>query len=158
MGDSVGILDNVISELEEQMEEIKSFSQVLKKIENVSDNIQHIGEKVNKDAQSHLDVTTTMNQSAILIKSKLDELKIMIDENLQALYKDNKNYQRDMDDSIRIRIEKFKLEIENKIDGVAKKSRDMDKNILDMNKKLTSVLEAYEKDKNRGFFARLFNK
>ncbi len=158
MGDKVNKLDSVITELEEQMEDIKSFSQVLKKIEQVSKNLEHVDDKVIKNAQSQISATETINKSADLLKSKLNELEIMIKENIQAIYKDNQNYQREIDDSLRIRLEKYNLNIENKIEGITKQSQGIDKNILEMNKKLTLVLEAYQNDRNRGFWARLFNK
>jgi len=158
MGDKVGNLNNVITELEEQMEDIKSFSQVLKRIEDVSKNIENIDNKVVKNAQSQISATETINKSADLLKDKLNELEIMIKENIQAIYKDNQNYQREVDDSLRIRLEKFNLDIGNKIEGITKQSQSIDKNILEMNKKLTLVLESYENDRKRGFLARLFNK
>ncbi len=77
---------------------------------------------------------------------------------MQELYKDNQNYQKEMDDSLRIRLEKYNLDIENKIEGITKQSQGMDKNILEMNEKLTLMLDAHQHDKNRGFWARLFNK
>jgi len=158
MGDKVGNLNNVITELEEQMEDIKGFSQVLKKIEQVSKNLEHVDDKVIKNVQSQISATETINKSADVLKSKLNELEIMIKENIQAIYKDNQNYQREIDDSLRIRLEKYNIDIENKIESLAKQSQGIDKNILEMNKKLTLVLAAYENDKKRGFWARLFNK
>lgn len=158
MGDKVGNLNNVITELEEQMADIKSFSQVLKKIEQVSKNIENVDDKVAKNAQSQVSATEAINKSTDLLKNKLNELEIMIKENIQAIYKDNQNYQREIDDSLRIRLEKYNLDIENKIEGITKQSQGIDKNILEMNEKLILVLEAYESDKNRGFWGRLFNK
>jgi len=158
MGDNVGNLNNVITELEEQMEDIKSFSQVLKKIEQVSKNIENVDNKVAKNSQSQVSATETINKSADLLKSNLNELEIMIKENIQAIYKDNQNYQREIDDSLRIRLEKYNLDFGNKIEGITKQFQAIDKNIFEMNKKLTLVLTAYENDRKRGFLARLFNK
>jgi methyl-accepting chemotaxis protein len=158
MGDSVGNLNNVITELEEETKGIKSFSRVLKKIEQISKNIEHIEGKVIKNAHSQISATEALNKSTDLLESKLNELKIMIKENIQTIYKDNQNYQREIDDSLRIRLEKYNIDVENKIEGLSKQSQGLNKNVLDMNKKLTLVLEAYENDRNRGFWARLFNK
>lgn len=111
-----------------------------------------------QNAQSHIATTETMKKSADLLNSRLDELRAMIHKSMQELYKDNQNYQKEMDDSLRIRLEKFSLDIENKIERISKQSQGIDKNILDMSEQLTLVLEAYQHDKSRGFWARLFNK
>ena len=157
MGDKVGKLNSVITELEEQMEDIKNFSQVLKKIEQISKNIAQVDNKMTQNAQSYITTTETMKKSAGLLESKLNDLESMIAKKIQELYKDNQTYQKEMDDSLRIRLENFSLNIENKIEVITRHTQSIDNNILEMNKKLELVLDQYEQDKHRGFWARLLN-
>lgn len=158
MRDKVGKLDDVITGLEGQLEDIKSFSQILKKLDQTSESIAKLNNKVVNNVQAQVSATDTIQQSADVLKSRLDELKTMIHKSIQELYKDNQNNQKEMDDSLRIRLEKFSLNIENKIEGISKQSLDINKNIHSMEEKLTLMLAVYENDKNRGFWARLFNK
>ena len=158
MGDKVGKLDDVITELEGELKNIKSFSQVLKKLDQTSESIAQLNNKVVINVKAQVSATESIQQSADVLKSRLDELGTIIHKSIQELYKDNQNNQKEMDDSLRIRLEKFSFDIENKIEGISKQSQGIDKNILDMNEKLTLVLDAYQQDRNRGLLARLFNK
>lgn len=169
MGDRVGTLNDVITELETQTEDIKNFSQVLKKIDKISKKAASLDEKVSENIQSYIATAETMKKSAELLDGRLDALETMIRKDIHELYKDNQNYQKELDDSIRIRLEKFKIDIElsmksqisdieNKIvEAINTKARSVDRNLNDIDKKLSSVLEEYEKDRSRGFFARVFN-
>ena len=169
MGDKIGTLNDVISELETQTEDIKSFTKVLKEIDKVSKNAVDLDAKVRENMQSYISAAETMKKSAKLLDGRLDALETMISKGIHELYKDNQNYQKELDDSIRIRLEKFKIDIElsmktqisdieNKIiEAINTKSRSVDQSLSDIDKKLSSVLEEYEKDRNRGFFGRLFN-
>ncbi len=169
MGDKIGTLSDVITELETQTEDIKNFAQVLKRIKDISKKAFDLDAKVSENIQSYLATAETMKKSAETLDSRLDALESMIRQDIHELYKDNQNYQKELDDSIRIRLEKFKIDIElsmktqisdieNKIvDAINTKSRTVDQSLSEIDKKLNAVLEEYEKDRNRGFFARLFN-
>lgn len=169
MGDKVGKLNDVITELEAQTDDIKNFTQVLKKIDQISQEAAGLDEKVSKNVQSYIATAETMKKSAELLDSRLDALETMIRKDIHELYKDNQNYQKELDDSIRIRLEKFKIDIElstksqisdieNKIvEVITSKSRNIDQKLNNIDKKVNSILEAYEKDRSRGFWARLLN-
>ncbi len=169
MGSKVGTLNDVITELETQTEDIKNFSKVLNKIDKISKDAASLDEKVHKNVQNYISTAEIMKKSAELLDSRLDALETMIRKDIHELYKDNQNYQKELDDSIRIRLGKFKIDIElsmktqigdieNKIvNAINTKTRTLDQNISEVDKKLTTVLEAYEKDRERGFWARLLN-
>lgn len=169
MGSKVGALSDVITELETQTEDIKNFSNVLKKIDKINKDAANLDEKVRENVQNYIATAETMKKSAELLDSRLDALETMIRNDIHVLHKDNQNYQKDLDDSIRIRLEKFKMDIElsikaqigdieNKIaNAINTKTRMLDKNISEIDNKLTIVLENYEKDRERGFWARLIN-
>ena len=169
MGNKVGKLNDVITELETQTEDIKNFSKVLKRIDKISKDAAGLDEKVRENVQHYISTAETMKKSAELLDGRLDALETMIRKDIHELYKDNQNYQKELDDSIRIRLEKFKMDIElsmktqigdieNKIvDAINTKTRTLDNNISKIDKKLTTILEAYNKDRNRGFWARLLN-
>lgn len=170
MGNNVGSLNDVITELETQTEDIKNFSNVLKKIDIISQNATSLDMKINENVQRYISISETMKKSAELLDSRLDALETMIKQNIHELYKDNQNYQKELDDSIHIRLEKFKIDvelnmksqisdIENKIvDAIKLKTGTLNKNISEIDKKLNIVLKTIEKDRGRGFWARILNR
>lgn len=169
MGDKVSTLNDVITELETQTEDIKNFSKVLKQIDKISKNTARLDEKVSENVQNYIYTAQTMKKSAELLDRRLDALETMIRKDIHEVYKDNQNYQKELDDSIRIRLEKFKMDIElsmktqisdieNKIvDAINTKTHTLDRNISEIDNKLSTILEVYEKDRNRGFWERLLN-
>ncbi len=148
MGNKVGKLSDVITKLETQTEEIENFSKVLKQIEQLTQEASKLDKKVNENMKSYITTSAVIKESAGLLDNRLTALEEMFNKGVDDLYKDNKNYHKELDDSIRVRLEKIKIDIE-----LSTRAQ-----MNEIDKKLTLVLEEYQKDRDRGFFARLFNR
>jgi len=147
MGDKIGKLSDVITKLETQTEDIEKFAKVIKEIDKISKEAAKLDKKVSENMQAYIAVSETIKTSAGQLDNRLDALEKMFANGVDELYTDNRNYHKELDDSIRVRLEKIKIDIELSVRT----------EMNEIDKKLTLVLEKYEQDKNRGFFARLFN-
>jgi len=147
MGNKVGNLSDVITKLETQTEDIGNFAKVLNEIGQISKEAEKLDKKVSENMQTYITTSEMIKKSAGQLDNRLDALEKMFAKGVDELYKDNKNYHKELDDSIRVRLEKIKIDIELSVKT----------QINEIDKKLTLVLEEYEKDRNRGVFARFFN-
>ena len=104
------------------MEELKKISKVLQTLEDESENLKKFKvvldelDNLNKSVNSKLDLIKKSNDELIKASSKLNSF---IDENSKKIdehYKDNKLFQKDLDQSIASRLSKHKSDIKIKID------------------------------------------
>ncbi len=174
MGDQVSQLSDVITELETQTADIKHFADVLDKIDRISREIDTTGKEVVAQAETFVEITSQMKEAANTLDGKFiklseeserfqTSLETLVDKKISELYKDNKNHQKDLDDSLRTRLEKLKIDISSdtqkkveSIEGVINKfirnqdkiSANINSELNVANEKIDSLSEENSKMKN----------
>lgn len=105
-------LDNAIKELEIQSNDLKDFNKVYSEIgklkDDISDSLTLL--KDNNDGFSAIskEVKSSLEES----EKQLQNLESELVKNIQDLYQDNKNFQKELDASLITRLDKHKSDIQ----------------------------------------------
>jgi protein subunit release factor A len=115
-------LDNVIKELEEQSIELKEFNKLYSEIGKLKSDITDNFSLLKKQSEEVSVVSSN-------IKSFVDTSKKQIDE----LYQDNKSFQKELDSSLIVRLDKHKSDIQIEIRNEGSQQQRAFENTLNTN-------------------------
>ena len=108
-------LDNAIKELEIQSNALKAFNKVYSEIDKLKSDISSNLLLLKQNNDSLDSVATEIKSNLEKFNKRLIRVESKLLENIQELYQDNKNFQKELDSSIVSRLDKHKSDIQVEI-------------------------------------------
>jgi len=144
-------LNNAIKDLEEQSNDLKEFNKVYSEIaklkSDIKDNLKLLRE-YNKGFES---ISVNINDNLENSKKQFENLESDLLKKINELYRDNKNFQKELDSSINSRLEKNKSDIQVEIRNEGIQIQRTFENIItssfnNMDSTLNEYFQAQEQD------------
>ena len=104
-----------VDNLEKEVKDVTKFNSVLKEIRSSKDNLVNLSEKVHAELEEFISTKNNIDRASKTIDNKLVDIEKKITSGIDKIYKDANNYQKDLDGSLRTRLEKFNIDISTKL-------------------------------------------
>jgi len=108
-------LDDAIKELEIQSKDLVEFNKVYSEIGNLKSELNENLKLLKKNNEGFESVSAIIHEKLEQFKKQIEKFEVDLLEKIQELYKDNKNFQKELDSSIISRLEKNKSDIQIEI-------------------------------------------
>ncbi|MEE9431078.1 MAG: hypothetical protein V3V16_08565 [Melioribacteraceae bacterium] len=105
-------LDNLIIELEKESNILMDFNKVFTQVENLKQEISDNIGLLKENNESFETVSKSIQSKLENSEKRIELLKIELFKHIQALYEDNKNFQKEFDSSLVSRLDKYKSDIQ----------------------------------------------
>ncbi len=104
-----------VDNLEKEVKDVTKFNSVLKEIRSSKDNLVNLSEKVHAELEEFISTKNDIERVSKTIDNKLVGIEKQISSGIDTIYKDANNHQKDLDSSLRTRLEKFNIDISTKL-------------------------------------------
>ena len=104
-----------VDNLEKEVKDVTKFNSVLKEIRSSKDNLVNLSEKVHAELEEFISTKNDIERVSKTIDNKLVGIEKQITSGINTIYKDANNHQKDLDGSLRTRLEKFNIDISTKL-------------------------------------------
>lgn len=105
-------LDKTIKELEIQSKDLKEFNKVYSELgqlkKDISDNLSSLKEISATNKSISNEIQSKLNE----FKEQIEQLENVLKKQIQVLYEDNKNFQKELDGFLITRLDKHKSDIQ----------------------------------------------
>ncbi len=108
-------LDDAIKELEIQSKDLVEFNKVYSEIGNLKSELNENLKLLEKNNKGFESLSESIHEKLGQFKKQIEKFEVDLLELIQELYKDNKNFQKELDSSITSRLEKNKSDIQIEI-------------------------------------------
>jgi len=105
-------LDNAIKELEVQSNDLKDFNKVYLEIGILKEGISNSLSLLKENNDGFSTISTQVKSRLEELKKQVETLESKLLKNVQELYQDNKNFQKELDASLITRLDKHKSDIQ----------------------------------------------
>ncbi|MCP9199029.1 hypothetical protein MKO06_03855 [Gramella sp. GC03-9] len=126
-------LDNVVTELEHNSNQLKDFTTVYSEISALQSNISQNLELIEENNNNLNSVSEVIKKQTAKNTEQLEVTNNFLKEKIAEIYKDNKSFQKDLDSTIITRLEKHKSDIQVEIRNEGTQIQRAFQNSLDSN-------------------------
>jgi hypothetical protein len=96
-------IEKVISDLDIEVKNIKEFSNVLARINQLATGIQSLSESVSENAEKYIRVTSQLDESLVMLKQHVDEVSSASEERVKKFQNEGVvKYKKLLEEAIRI--------------------------------------------------------
>ena len=108
-------LDDVISELEEQSDNLKDFNKIYAELTKQKEEMADILPLLSQSNDGLTEISSKIQKALDNLKVQVEMLENAIAKKIQEIYQDNKGFQKELDASLITRLDKHKSDIQLEI-------------------------------------------